>query len=117
MIQGTKNQESVETSFKSSGSDSRRGKVEIEFEGNNACKRPELKWFSYDDNIRRLIEMRIDSANSIKSETIALSGSSSATMSQKTAYAIDSAVGGGGTSLSSQAEKECNSTLIYHIEF
>jgi hypothetical protein len=37
-------------------------------------------------------------------------------MSQKTAYAIDSAMGGGAT-LSSQVEKERNSTLVYHIEF
>lgn len=110
-------QEAVESDFRTSGSNSRRGKVEIEFEGNNTCKQPELKWFSYDDNIKRLIEMRVGGTNSVKSETIELSGSSSATMSQKTAYAIDSAVGGGGVSLSSQAEKECNSKLIYHIEF
>ena len=115
-IQGVDTQESVETNLKASGSDSRRGKVEIEFEGNSSCRRPELKWFSYDDNIKRLIEMRIDSTNSVKSETIELSGSSTATMSQKTAYAIDSTIGG-GTSLSSQVEKERNSTLIYHIEF
>ncbi|MBQ2864922.1 MAG: hypothetical protein IJE90_00185 [Clostridia bacterium] len=115
-LKGEDVQESVETSLKTSGSDSRRGRVEIEFEGNTSCRNPELKWFSYDDNIKRLIEMRIDGANSIKSETIEISGSSTATMSQKTAYAIDSAVGA-GASLSSQVEKERNSTLIYHIEF
>lgn len=115
-VQGTEIQESVKTDLRTSGSDSRRGKVEIEFEGNKSCIRPELKWFSYDDNIKRLIEMRMDSSNSIKSETIELSGSSTATMSQKTAYAIDNAIGG-GISLSSQAEKERNSMLVYHIEF
>ena len=116
-IQQKDNQESAEISSRTSGSDSRRGKVMIEFDSNNSCRIPDLKWFSYDDNIKRLIEMRMDSSNSIKSETLELSGSSSATMSQKTAYAIDSAVGGGGVSLSSQAERESNSTLIYHIEF
>ena len=116
-IQKKDNQESAEISSRTSGSDSRRGKVMIEFDSNNSCRIPDLKWFSYDDNIKRLIEMRMDSSNSIKSETLELSGSSSATMSQKTAYAIDSAVGGGGVSLSSQAERESNSTLIYHIEF
>ena len=110
-------QESSETDAKQIGSDSRRGKVEIEFGGNADCVMPELKWFSYDDNIKRLIEMRMIGLNSVKSETLELSGASSATMSQKTAYAIDSAVGGGGVSLSSQAEKEHHSKLIYHIEF
>ena len=115
-IYGVDTQESIESNFKNSGSDSRKGKVEIEFEGNNECVFPELKWFFYDDNIKRLIEMRMNNSNSIKSETLELSGASSATMSQKTAYAIDSAVGGGLT-LSSQAEKEYKSKLIYHIEF
>ena len=115
-IQGIDTQESVETSLRTSGSDSRRGKVTIEFEGNVSCRQPDLKWFSYDDNIKRLIEMRIDGSNTVKSETIEISGSSIATMSQKTAYAIDSAVGA-GASLSSQVERERNSTLVYHIEF
>ncbi len=110
-------QESIESTLKQSGSDSRSGKVEIEFEGNSNCVEPELKWFLYDDNINRLIEMRASNSNLIKSETLDLSGASSATMSQKTAYAIDSAVGGGGVSLSSQAEKEHHSKLMYHIEF
>ena len=116
-IYGSNTQESTETDLRKSGSDSRSGKVEIEFEGNTNCTEPELKWFSYDENIKRLIEMRMSSSNSIKSETLELSGASSATMSKKTAYAIDSAVGGGGVTLSSQAEKENQSKLIYRIEF
>ena len=116
-VYGVDTQESTETNLRQSGSDSRCGKIEIEFEGNTDCIEPELKWFSYDDTIKRLIEMRTSNSNSIKSETLELSGASSATMSQKTAYAIDSAVGGGGVSLSSQAEKEHRSKLIYHIEF
>lgn len=116
-VYGVDTQESTETNLRQSGSNSRCGKIEIEFEGNTDCVEPELKWFSYDDTIKRLIEMRTSNSNSIKSETLELSGASSATMSQKTAYAIDSAVGGGGVSLSSQAEKEYRSKLIYHIEF
>ena len=116
-VYGVDTQESTETSLKRHGSDMRSGKVEIEFDGNSTCTQPELKWFSHDDNIKRLIEMRTSSSNSIKTETLELSGASSATMSQKTAYAIDSAVGGGNISLSSQAEKEHQSKLIYHIEF
>ena len=117
VVYGGNTQESTESSSKHSGRDSRNGKVEIEFEGNTNCIKPELKWFSYDDNVKRLIEMRTSNSNSIKSETLELSGASSATMSQKTAYAIDSVVGGGNMSLSSQAEKEHHSKLIYHIEF
>lgn len=116
-VYGGDAQESTETSLRKSGSDMRRGKVEIEFEGNSTCTQPELKWFSHDDNIKRLIEMRTSSSNLVKMETLQLSGASSATMSQKTAYAIDSAVGSGNISLSSQAEKEHQSKLIYHIEF
>ena len=97
-VYGVDTQESTETNLRQSGSDSRCGKIEIEFEGNTDCIEPELKWFSYDDTIKRLIEMRTSNSNSIKSETLELSGASSATMSQKTAYAIDSAVGGGGVS-------------------
>ena len=110
-------QEIMETDLKQSGCDSRSGRVEIEFEGNMDCIEPELKWFTYDDNIKRLIEMRMRNSNFIKSETLELSGASSATMSRKTAYTIDSAVGGGGVSLTSQAEKEHHSKLIYRIEF
>lgn len=109
--------ESSEYDFRQSGKDSRSGKVVVEFEGNGECTQPELKWFSYDDNIKRLIEMRMGSSNSVKSETLELSGASSATMSQKTAYAIDSAIGDGNVSLSSQAEKEHYSKLIFNIEF
>lgn len=114
---GIDTQESTEINMRSSGSDFRNGRVEIEFEGNENCTVPELKWFTYDDNIKRLIEMRMSRTNVIKSETLELSGASSATMSKKTACAIDSAVGGGGVTLSSQAEKENQSKLIYQIEF
>ena len=40
-----------------------------------------------------------------------------ADFAQKTAYAIDSAIGDGNVSLSSQAEKEHYSKLIFNIEF
>ena len=115
------NQESKEASYTQTGISARSGKVEITFHENNNRTIPELKWFLHDDNIKRLIEMRTDAENSIKSEILELSGASSATMSQKTAYAIDNAVGKigakGGTSMNSQAEKEQHSKLIYHIEF
>lgn len=114
--------ESAEVSFSRAGNDSRSGHVEIEFAGSDTPQVPELKWFAYDDNIKRLIEMRCTDKNAIKTETLELSGASSATMSQKTAYTIDCALdklGGSSSQLSmdSQAKKEHHSKLFYIIEF
>nr|MDD6336587.1 hypothetical protein [bacterium] len=55
-------------------------------------------------------------------ETLELAGSSSATMSQKTACAIDGAIGRiggakGSSSMDAQAAKEHHSKLYFHIEF
>lgn len=95
------------------------GKIVSLFEGSESPKKPKLKWFSNDDNIKRLIEARCSGINTIKSETIELKGATSAAMSQKTACAIDAVVGGksGKGSIESQAHKENSSTLIYSIEF
>ncbi|MBS7264747.1 MAG: hypothetical protein KIG44_06445 [Eubacteriales bacterium] len=110
-------QESFESNSVRRESNVRSGKDAVVFEDNSNCKQPELKWFLHDENIKRLIEMRLSGEGSLKSETLELSGVSSATMSQKTAYAIDSAIGKGSVSMSSQAEKEYHSKLLYHIEF
>ena len=66
--------------------------------------------------------MRCSNKNAIKNELLELSGSSSATMSQKTAHTIDSTVksiGGasGQVSMNSQASKEHHSKLLFSIEF
>lgn len=101
--------------------ESRRGRIIAEFEGNTHPKRPKLKWFAHDDNIKRLIEMRCTNSNSIKSEVLELEGSSSATMSQKTATAINYAIGkiGSKTSLDMEklAKQEQHSKLIFSVEF
>lgn len=100
----------------------RSGSVTVQFEGNNVPRKPELKWFANDENIKKLIEMRCEGNNLIKSEILELSGASSATMSQKTALAIDIAVGKmpggkGGSAMESQATKELSSKFIFSIEF
>lgn len=99
----------------------RSGKITAVFEGNNTPKRPKLKWFSQDDNIKRLIDMRCKPGNTIKSEIIQLSGSSSATMTQKAAIAIDGACSkmklGASVSMESQAVREIFSTLVFCVEF
>lgn len=108
--------EAVEQSVSQTGSDQRSGRIIIEFQGNDAATPPTLKWFAHDETILRLIEMRCNGTNAVKSEMLELAGSSSATMSQKTACAIDSAVGG-QLSMNSQAAKEHRSKLLLHIEF
>lgn len=98
------------------------GKIEAEFEGNNQPHHPELKWFTHDDTITHLIEMRCSKQNTLKSEELILSGSSSATISRQTARAIDGAFGKSGnlsghSSIEEQAAREQESKMYYHIEF
>ncbi len=114
--------ESAEQNFSKTGTDRRGGSIEIEFEGNAAPQQPDLKWFVHDDNIKRLIEMCCSGKRTVKTETLELSGSSSATMSRKTAYTIDGAIGkmggaSGSSSMDAQAAKEHSSKLYFHIEF
>ena len=121
-IKGAANTESMEQNFSRSGEDRRSGHIEIEFEGDNAPQKPTLKWFAHEDTITRLIEMCCNGKRAIKSETLELSGSSSATMSQNAAYAIDNVLGTIGKSsysisMNSQAAKEHHSKLLFHIEF
>lgn len=99
----------------------RSGKITAKFDGNVTPKRPELKWFANDKNIQNLIEMRCTEGNSIQSEILELSGSSSAAMAQKTACAIDctmSKIGAKSNStMENQSIKENTSTLIFRIKF
>lgn len=113
---------SKENSSSFSLNSQRLGKIEAEFEGSQKISRPELKWFAHDDNIKNLIEMRCEKTNSIKSETLILEGSASATMAKKTACAIDGAIGKiggikGSSDMESQAINEIQSKLIFNIEF
>lgn len=102
-------------------SEYRRGRIIAEFEGSDSPKKPQLKWFAHDDNIKRLIEMRCSNRNSIKSETLELEGSTSATMSQRTASAIDFAISKIGSksslNLEKHAQREHHSKLIFIVEF
>lgn len=96
-------------------------KVTSTFEGNNTPIRPKLKWFAHDDNIKRLIDMRCEGTNVLKSEELRLTGASFVTMSQKAAYAADAAIDSFGRGKHISAEslvmKECSTTFIYKIEF
>lgn len=113
--------EAYENTATNQNASSRSGRITVEFQGNNDPKKPKLKWFAHDENIKRLIEMRCKNTNAIKSETLELSGASSATMSQKTACAIDGAIGKMGfkasSSMENQAITENTSKLIFSVEF
>jgi hypothetical protein len=117
--------ERFEQNMSKKESNHRSGKTEIYFEGSTIPKRPELKWFAHDGNIKRLIEMRFDKGNAIKSEILEIAGSSLTTMSEKAAYAIDLAIkktgvkgkAKGSSDISSQVAKESHSKLVFRIEF
>ena len=98
------------------------GRIDVEFEGHSNPQRPALKWFANDDTITGLVEMCCSGKYTVKNKTLTLSGSTSATMSQKVACAIDSTVkkiagGGAQFSMNDQASKEHHSKLLFHIEF
>ena len=117
-------EETSEQEMKRSEKEERNGISESIFRGSDNPKRPELKWFAHDENIKGLIEMRCNDINSIQTKTLKLSGSSSATMSKKVACAIDAAVGKfggkasvkGEGSMEAQASSESKSTLIFYFE-
>ena len=92
------------------------GKRVSAFEGHDDPKPPALKWFAYDENIKGLIEMRLNKA--IKSTVLELKGSSSATMSKKLACAIDNVMNvKGKLSMEATAIKEHSKVLLFEIEF
>lgn len=98
------------------------GRGIVYFQGNNTPKRPELKWFKHDENIKRLIEMRCRGENEIKSKVLELQGASSAVMSAKTACTIETVMEKlagkkGNVELERQAIRECHSKFIFNIEF
>lgn len=113
--------ESAEQNASAKISSHRSGKITSTFEGSSTPKMPELKWFAHDEIILKLIDSRLNNDNSIKTETLELDGASSATMSQKTAYAIDSAVSAmklkANSSMESQAVRENQSRFLFSIEF
>jgi len=118
-------EETSEQEMKHSEKEERNGISESIFRGNDNPRRPELKWFAHDDNIKRLIDMRCNDINSIQTKTLKLSGASSATMSKKVACAIDAAVGKfggkasakGEGSMEAKASSESKSTLVFTVEF
>ena len=99
----------------------RSGKTITRFTGNVTPTPPTLKWFAHDDSIKRLVEMCCSGVNTVRERTLEIKGSSTATLSQKAAYAIDCALSKIGTKeqgqLEKQATREQHCTLIFKIVF
>ena len=119
---GAHSNETMEQKYAVKDSYQRSGSVVAEFQGSEKAEKPALKWFAHDDSIKRLIEMRCEGNHGVKSETLVLSGASSATMSRKTAYSIDAAVNKmygakGSVSMDAQAAKEHRTSLLFSVEF
>ena len=117
-VKTSKFSESDDISLSAKNRKENRGTTVSYFEGNDSPQAPSLKWFAYDDSVKNLISMRCSENNSIKSKVLEFKGSASATMSQKTACAIDTLIKvKGSMSYEKQAIKEHSSKLIFAIEF
>lgn len=101
---------------KGATSQKQSGKTITGFEGHDNPQIPDLKWFTHDDNINWLIEMRCKRA--IKSHILELKGSSSATISKSIACAMDDVLGAKiNLSMEKEALKEHNDILVFEVEF
>ena len=113
--------EAVESSSSSASTVRRSGRKVSTFQGHASPKQPELKWFSHDDNVKGLINMRCSDPNSIRSTTLELEGSASSAMSVKAACAADGAIKAINAktsfSLEQRAKQESFNKLIFVVEF
>ena len=99
-----------------------QGHIEVTFTGLRFPKRPTLKWFANDNGINNLVEACCLRKRRVKELTLELLGSSSATMSQSIACAIDGIItkslgGNGHASIASRVQEEHQRVLKFHIEF
>lgn len=116
-----KSSAALHSDYNVSNLNEREGHSVLVWEGSDKPKRPKLKWFAHDENIKVLIDMRCKGGNIVKSKTLRISGSSSATMSRDTACNIDNAIGKlkakSNSELEKQAVKERRSTFVFSVEF
>ncbi len=108
----------AESKTNKNGNKNQRVKNVSHFKGARKPKLPNLKWFAYDENIKGLIDMRHTGKNLIKSKVLEIRCSSTATMSHKTAVAVDKIKNIKATlSAEVKALKEQNSKMVFEIEF
>lgn len=108
----------ADTKFIIEAKDEQKGKKISNFKGSEVPKKPNLKWFAYDENIKNLIKTRLDGNNQITYQKLELSCTSVASMSLKTACAIDKLLNSKvSASMESKSIKEHSSKLIFEVEF
>ena len=119
---GTKAAAKVSAEITQKSGKKQEGHNEIVFGGFRRTKQPTLKWFAYDEGMKSLIDMCCNGGRKIKTKTLRISGSTTATMSQKIAGTLDSIMSDGsksgqGASMSAKAKEEHSSVLEFHVEF
>lgn len=116
------NEEHMEIATSSQDTTKRSGRITSTFEGSNIPRRPKLKWFAQEENIKKLIDMRLKGDNTIKSKVLEIYGSSAATMSHKAACSIDGAASKlakikGKSNMETQCVTEHSTKLVFCVEF
>lgn len=95
--------------------------AETQFSGHCEPKVPALVYFRNESDIEKLIRMRLDQSNPIKSKDFCFQCSSTSGMTEKTAAKIDLVLRQmkcvGTATLSSEVQREGRTELEYHIEF
>lgn len=95
--------------------------AETQFNGHCEPKVPALVYFRNESDIEKLIRMRLDQSNPIKSKDFCFQCSSTSGMTEKTAAKIDLVLRqmkcAGTATLSSEVQREGRTELEYHIEF
>ena len=102
----------ISASSNKENGNSQSGKRISSFDGHDEPKMPPLKWFAHDENIKGLIEMRLNKA--IKSTVLELKGTTSATISKNLACAIDSVI---NVNMEASTVSEYSKILLFEIEF
>lgn len=113
--------EGYEQNFENHSYSSQKGRIIVDFTGSSEPQKPTLKWFAHNSSVKGLIDMRLSGGNMSTKETFEFSGTSTSAISQKAAYAIDSAISGmgvkGNSSIAKQMEQEVNKTMYFSVEF
>lgn len=95
--------------------------AETQFSGHNEPKIPTLVYFRNESDIEKLIRMRLDRSNPIKSKDFCFQCSQTSGMTEKIAAKIDLVLHqmkcAGTATLSSEVQREGRTELEYHIEF
>lgn len=92
------------------------GENKTVFKWNNKIVRPQLKWFAHNSTILNLIDQRCSKKGSVKTYFLELKGSSSISMSKKTACAVDKIIKANGA-IEKASSRENSSVLIFNVEF